>query len=125
MNAHEANELLTALAVIDPRTRAASAHEQVTRARMWARLLPEVVLTAAFGAVEAHYREETRVVMPADVLRRCTPSRPRLSADSEARAEWLAAHGLTEEQLARIPTEQLRALVAMSERIEEVECVEG
>ena len=73
-------------------------------ARSWHQLVGHLDLGEALEAVQQHYREEHRWVMPADVLDRC--GRPRkvqgLDATAELLAEqkqaWCELHGVTVEE---------------------------
>lgn len=70
-------------------------------ARAWHQLIGHVDYDDALAAVQQHYREEHRWVMPADVLDRCAPERPRHGADvtaemlAEQKAAWCEVHGVT------------------------------
>lgn len=62
MNASEAAQVLTAAALVDKRTVGEA------DARMWAEILPPSLgPRIAVEAVKAYYRENTRMIMPADV----------------------------------------------------------
>jgi hypothetical protein len=97
MNAREVNVLLTNAALIDGRLRR-DAQERADMATAWARVLADVPLDAGLDALAAHYREETRSVMPADIVARAgevqawmpAPS-PVALADGPA---WLREHGV-------------------------------
>lgn len=72
-------------------------------ARTWHQLIGHLDFDDALEAVQQHYREEHRWVMPADVLKLATPT-PRYGADAtaellaEQKAAWCAAHGVTVEE---------------------------
>lgn len=72
-------------------------------ARSWHQLIGHLDFEDALAAVQQHYREEHRWVMPADVLKLATPT-PRYGIDAtaelmaEQKAEWCAAHGVTVEE---------------------------
>lgn len=110
MDAREANILLTEVALLDPRFGYVDEMTQVNRAEKWAAALADVALDDARAAVVAHYRETRDRLMPADVVARC----PSVSVDRaavRARAEWLAARGVTEQQLAVMPRHEVERLV--------------
>lgn len=67
MNAIEANVLLTKATLIDPRLSRPAA-ERVEQAEAWAAVLADVPLEVGVAAVRDHYRVETRMVMPADIV---------------------------------------------------------
>ncbi|MFJ4038227.1 hypothetical protein ACIPVB_09070 [Microbacterium sp. NPDC090007] len=67
MNPREANVLLTKATLIDPRLSRPAA-ERVEQAEAWAAVLADVPLEVALDAVREHYRDETRTVMPADIV---------------------------------------------------------
>lgn len=69
-------------------------------ARTWHQLVGHLDYDAALEAVQQHYREEHRWVMPADVLKLASPT-PRYGANAtaellaEQKATWCAEHGVT------------------------------
>jgi hypothetical protein len=94
MNAIEVNVMLTRAALLDPRMKRSDPTEQADMATAWAQVLGDVPLQAALTAVVAHYRDETRSLMPADVVA-LTAEMP--TADRTGRAdgrEWLEARGI-------------------------------
>lgn len=73
MNASEAAQVLTAAALVDKRTVGEA------DARMWAEILPETIgPRVAIEAVKAFYRENTRMIMPADVATYASKAHDRL-----------------------------------------------
>lgn len=113
MDAREANVLLTRVALLDPRFGWTDEETQASRAETWADALADVSLEDALAAAVEHYRVTRDRLMPVDVVSRC----PAVGDDGEAqaRAEWLAARGLTEDDLARMTRAQLKELVAGAE----------
>ncbi|WP_413600823.1 hypothetical protein [Curtobacterium sp. Curtsp57] len=73
-------------------------------ARTWHQLIGHLPFDVALEAVQEHYREEHRWVMPADVLKRAVPAGPRYGYDAtaemlaEQKAAWCEAHGVTVEE---------------------------
>lgn len=115
MNAREANILLTRASQLDSRFSWESAGEQASAAQAWAGALADVELTEALQALAWHYRESPVRILPVHVLER-VPSRSRTSAEEEERAAWLAARGLTEEDVARMPRAELEQIVNGGDR---------
>lgn len=93
MTPREANVLLTQAALLDGRLR----REPEERAQMsiaWAQVLVDVSLETAMGALAAHYRDETRSVMPADIAALSEESGPGGSTRPDDSRKWLLAHGV-------------------------------
>jgi hypothetical protein len=73
-------------------------------ARTWHQLIGHLDFDDALEAVQQHYREEHRWVMPSDVLERCVPAGPRYGVDAtaelmaEQKQAWCEAHGVTVEE---------------------------
>lgn len=63
MNVRDANRLLTACGVADPRIRADDAD-----VAFWAEVLGDIDLHVALEALKAHYRESADRIMPAHVI---------------------------------------------------------
>jgi hypothetical protein len=73
-------------------------------ARSWHQLIGQISFDEALAAVQQHYREEHRWIMPSDVLERCAPDRPRYGVDAtaelmaEQKQAWCETHGVTVEE---------------------------
>lgn len=72
-------------------------------ARAWHQMVGHLDFEDALEAVQQHYREEHRWVMPADVLKLAAPTRrygPDVTAEmlAEQKAAWCEAHGVTVEE---------------------------
>lgn len=72
-------------------------------ARAWHQLIGHLDYEVALEAVQQHYREEHRWVMPADVLKLASPTPhhgPDVTAEmlAEQKAAWCEAHGVTVEE---------------------------
>lgn len=73
-------------------------------ARAWHQLVGHVPFDEGLAAVQQHYREEHRWIMPSDVLERCAPDQPRYGVNataelmSEQKQAWCEAHGVTVEE---------------------------
>lgn len=67
MTLAEAADLLSIAAAVDKRTLGES------DVRAWQMVLDDIPLDAAKEALRAHYRETTKHVMPADIVRRVKP----------------------------------------------------
>lgn len=67
MTLPETADLLSIAAAIDKRTLGES------DVRAWQMVLDDIDFTAARDALRAHYRETTKPVMPADIVRRVKP----------------------------------------------------
>lgn len=92
MSPREVNVLLTNAALLDARLRR-EPEERAQMATAWAQLLGDVPLQVGMAALQQHYREEIRPIMPADIVAvadAVTPDRVRL-ADGP---EWLQQHGV-------------------------------
>lgn len=111
MTPREANVLLTEVALLERRPVATSGQEAAAQANAWASVLADVSLDAALAAARAHFREEERRLMPADVIRRVGGAPGRLTEEQVARAAWLDARGLTEEQVAAMSRAEVEALL--------------
>jgi hypothetical protein len=90
MSPREANVLLTQAALLDVRLRRDPA-ERADMATAWAMVLADVPLDRALDAVNEHYQNETRAVMPADIV--------TLAGDPVRSAS--DAGNITEQRLAR------------------------
>jgi hypothetical protein len=70
----------------------------------WHQVVGDLDYDAALDAVREHYREESRYVMPADVVARCNVG-PEYGLDEtqkmleESRRRWLTLAGISEAQL--------------------------
>ncbi|MHA3682809.1 hypothetical protein ACXR2W_00915 [Leucobacter sp. HY1908] len=109
MDAIGANILLTRLRLLDPRFPVAD--DPVAQAEVWADVLHDVALEDALKAAVAHYRESSLRLMPADLVARC-PAVDVVDPVARERAEWLAARGLSEAELARMGRGELERLVS-------------
>lgn len=119
MNAREVNVLLTNAALLDGRFRR-DAQERADMATAWARVLADVPLEAGLDALAAHYREESRAVMPADIVARAGESAAWTPASSSVALtdgpEWLRSNGVDPAEFQRRldagerPTRVLREL---------------
>lgn len=67
MTLSETADLLSIAAAIDKRTLGES------DVRAWQMVLDDIPFDAARDALRAHYRETTKHVMPADIIRRAKP----------------------------------------------------
>ncbi|MGW0626474.1 hypothetical protein [Streptomyces sp. NPDC002758] len=68
MTLSETADLLSIAAAIDKRTLGES------DVRAWQMVLDDIPFEAARDALRAHYRETTKHVMPADIVRRAKPA---------------------------------------------------
>ncbi|MEV8023358.1 hypothetical protein [Microbacterium sp. NPDC080220] len=92
MTPREVNVLLTNAALLDARLRR-EPEERAQMATAWAQILADVSLEVGMAALQQHYREETRPIMPADIAALAdavTPDRVRLADGSD----WLTRHGV-------------------------------
>lgn len=119
MTPREVNVLLTNAALLDARLRR-EPEERAQMATAWAQILSDVSLEVGMAALQQHYREETRPIMPADIVAvadAVTPDRVRLTDGPE----WLRRNGVDPEQFqARIeagerPARVLRELGVTSD----------
>ncbi|MDD7930106.1 hypothetical protein [Microbacterium thalli] len=119
MNAREVNVLLTQAALLDGRLRR-DPQERADMATAWSRVLADVSLPAGMDALAAHYREESRAVMPADIVARAGESETWKPAPSSVALadgpEWLRSNGVDPDEFQRRldagerPTRVLREL---------------
>lgn len=104
MNAREVNVLLTNAALIDGRLRR-DAQERADMATAWARVLGDISLPAGMDALAAHYREETRSVMPADIVARAGEAQAWMPAPSPVALSdgpaWLRERGVDPDEFQR------------------------
>lgn len=116
MTPREANVLLTRAALLDGRLRR-EPEERAQMATAWAQVLADVPLEPALEALSAHYREQTRSVMPADIAALVEDVPADGTNDVDGRA-WLSSRGIDPAAFeARIaagerPTRALRELGA-------------
>ena len=115
MSPREANVLLTRAALIDSRLRRVP-EERAQMAIEWADVLASVPLELAIEAMREHYREQTRSIMPADIVA-LVADMPAAGHEHPVDArEWLGARGVDPVEFqARIeagerPTRVLREL---------------
>jgi hypothetical protein len=92
MTPREANVLLTQAALLDSRLRR-DPEERAQMATAWAQVLADVPITRALDALAEHYREQTRSVMPADIVAIIDDSYTEHAAAVDGRA-WLAERGI-------------------------------
>lgn len=92
MTPREANVLLTQAALLDGRLRR-EPEERAQMATAWAQVLADVPLQPALEALAAHYREQTRSVMPADIAALVDelPAGEATAVDGRA---WLSSRGI-------------------------------
>lgn len=118
MTPREVNVLLTQAALLDARLRR-DPEERAAMSTAWAQVLHEIPLKVALAALAVHYREETRTLMPADVVafaaEHAAGGRTR-PADGRA---WLEARGVDPDAFQELldagetPTRALRELGAV------------
>lgn len=111
MTPEQVNVFLTRVALLDPRFGYVDVETQVARAEEWAAVLADVEPMAAIEAARAHYRATRDRLMPADVLARCRTQVAPTREELQAKAEWLARHGLTEAQFAAMPRHEIERIV--------------
>lgn len=108
MTDEEALTLIRFAAAFEPRFK--TGDDLVERARAWAFVLPDVTLQEALEAARMHYATTTAMLMPAHIMQQLR----RVETDpafQQQRAAWLAQHGITEQQLAAMTSDELQALI--------------
>jgi hypothetical protein len=117
MTPREANVLLTRAALLDGRLRREPG-ELAQMATAWAGVLVDVPIDLAVAALALHYREQTRAVMPADIIALLDDVTPADIEPEQDTASWLAARGIDSDAFAarlaagERPTRALRELGA-------------
>lgn len=97
----EANVLLTAAALLDPRMKRVDPHEQADMATAWAGVLADVSLADALRVLPEHYRVSTDRLMPGNVwalVQAETGGVPKLAP----RDAWLLSQGLDPEHFTKL-----------------------
>lgn len=93
MTPREANVLLTQAALLDGRLRR-EPEERAQMAVAWAEVLADVTIEVGMSALAVHYREQSRTVMPADIVAIAEESGTSGRVAVEDASEWLEARGV-------------------------------